>query len=272
MNLTKCRCCLPGCRSRRTDVRCASRVHRFPVPSLHRSVAQRECCARRTYSVLVASHCSGFSLWRSKVSNYSLAQSGYRGDIVDEFIASCRKFDIKPTWNYDYRFRNGNKDGPTIWPGAYTNGQLNISVAEYEAHALLLMEEVWNRTQDDVELWFDGDQNYPGINAMVNRLQPNAVYVGGTADHNNARLIGYEAGVIACPTWSTAENATYGAGDSNASQFRRRRATRQFLNVTSGFGSQTALFAHLTSSKQRMQRASVATPTCCSVSCLTTRG
>ena len=51
------------------------------------------------YAVLVAKHCSGFSLWPTKAHEYSIKNSPYKngkGDIVAEFVASCRKYGIKP--------------------------------------------------------------------------------------------------------------------------------------------------------------------------------
>lgn len=51
------------------------------------------------YAVLVAKHCSGFSLWPTTAHEYSIKNSPYKngkGDIVAEFVASCRKYGIKP--------------------------------------------------------------------------------------------------------------------------------------------------------------------------------
>ena len=51
------------------------------------------------YAILVAKHCSGFSLWPTKAHSYSVASSPWKngkGDIVADFIASCRKYGVKP--------------------------------------------------------------------------------------------------------------------------------------------------------------------------------
>ncbi|MEI6424492.1 MAG: alpha-L-fucosidase, partial [Lentisphaerota bacterium] len=51
------------------------------------------------YAVLVAKHCSGFSLWPTKTHSYSVASTPWRGgkgDIVSDFIKSCAKFGLKP--------------------------------------------------------------------------------------------------------------------------------------------------------------------------------
>ena len=58
------------------------------------------------YAVLTAKHTGGFCLWDSKVIwkgkeyDYDIASSGYRKDIVAQFMASCRKYEIKPALYY----------------------------------------------------------------------------------------------------------------------------------------------------------------------------
>jgi alpha-L-fucosidase len=58
------------------------------------------------YIVLTAKHTGGFCLWDSKVIwkgkeyDYDIASSGYKRDIVAQFIESCRKYDIKPALYY----------------------------------------------------------------------------------------------------------------------------------------------------------------------------
>ena len=51
------------------------------------------------YALLVAKHCSGFSLWPTAAHEYSVKNSPWKngkGDIVKEFIASCKKYGLKP--------------------------------------------------------------------------------------------------------------------------------------------------------------------------------
>jgi len=54
--------------------------------------------AGATYAVLVAKHCSGFSLWPTKAHSYSVKNTPWRegqGDIVKDFIQSCKKYGLK---------------------------------------------------------------------------------------------------------------------------------------------------------------------------------
>ena len=51
------------------------------------------------YYVLVADHFSGFALYNSNVSNYSVAHSPWRdgkGNVIADFVASCEKHNVRP--------------------------------------------------------------------------------------------------------------------------------------------------------------------------------
>ena len=48
------------------------------------------------YAVLVTNHCTGFSLWNTKVNDFSISYTDWRGgggDICREFIDACKKYD-----------------------------------------------------------------------------------------------------------------------------------------------------------------------------------
>ncbi len=47
------------------------------------------------YMVLTTKHHSGFCLWPTKSTNFSIANTPYRKDIVKQFVDACRKYDIK---------------------------------------------------------------------------------------------------------------------------------------------------------------------------------
>jgi alpha-L-fucosidase len=53
-----------------------------------------------TYAVLTTRHTSGFCLWDSKLTVFDVANSAYQKDVVQQFVAACRKFKIKPCLYY----------------------------------------------------------------------------------------------------------------------------------------------------------------------------
>lgn len=52
------------------------------------------------YAVLTTRHTSGFSLWDSKVTQFDVAESPFKKDVVKLFVDACRKHDIKPCLYY----------------------------------------------------------------------------------------------------------------------------------------------------------------------------
>jgi alpha-L-fucosidase len=47
------------------------------------------------YLVLTTKHHSGFCLWPTATTDFSIAQTPYRGDIVRAFVDACRAHDLK---------------------------------------------------------------------------------------------------------------------------------------------------------------------------------
>jgi alpha-L-fucosidase len=52
------------------------------------------------YAVLTTRHTSGFCLWDSKVSEFDVANSLYKKDVVKLFVDACLKYNIKPCFYY----------------------------------------------------------------------------------------------------------------------------------------------------------------------------
>jgi len=65
------------------------------------------------YAVLTTRHTSGFCLWDSKVTQFDVASSPFKKDVVKLFVKACRKHDIKPCLYYCLW---GSKDwNPVNW-------------------------------------------------------------------------------------------------------------------------------------------------------------
>ncbi len=197
----------------------------FPVPPPSRfdpsalNTSQWMDAARAVgagYTLLVASHCSGFLQWQSNVTlpdgtpyPYTVRQSawqGGQGDIVDDYVQSSKAaglpFGFYLTWNYNYLFNRG-PNGFAKTP--LQAGQVNVSEAEYYAIQLATIEEVWGRYPGAIsEIWFDGGEDNKAMNDLIVELQPHAIATCGTQPPNLARLVGKESGYAGYPVWSTA--------------------------------------------------------------------
>lgn len=162
------------------------------------------------YAVLVAKHCSGFSLWPTGAHEYSVKNSPWKngkGDIVADFIASCKKYGIRPGI-YASAAANGffYVDNPgTVQPGA------PVSQQQYNAIVMKQLSELWGNYGKLFEIWFDGGilpvkDGGPAIAPLLKKLQPDAIVFQGPADAKNLiRWIGNEDGLAPYPNWSTAK-------------------------------------------------------------------
>lgn len=98
---------------------------------------------------LTAHHEGGFCLWDTKYSNYSVMHSPYGKDVVEQFVASCKKYNVKPCY---YMGPNAN--------GWLANNQSYSADKFVEAQLGMLRELLTNYGKDYVSrLWWD---HYPG--------------------------------------------------------------------------------------------------------------
>ncbi|MCK4872938.1 MAG: alpha-L-fucosidase [Phycisphaerales bacterium] len=157
------------------------------------------------FAILTASHESGFRLWQSDVNPYCLKAVRWgdgKRDIVAEFVASCRKYDIKPG----------------IYMGTRWNAQLGVynfkvterSTISQEAYNRLIereVEEICTRYGELFEIWFDGGaygprDGGPDVLSIVEKHQPQTLFY-----HNyqraDARWGGSESGTVPYPCWAT---------------------------------------------------------------------
>lgn len=179
------------------------------------------------YAVLVAKHCSGFSLWPTEAHDYSVKNSPWKegkGDVVADFIASCKKFGIKPGI-YASTTANGYLyvDNPGIvQPGSPVTQQ------EYNKIVVTQLTELWSNYGELFEIWFDGGVLSPkeggaDVLSLVQQLQPNAVAFQGPYGHQNLiRWVGNEEGTAPYPCWATADSTTNADGTKVISDLNGR--------------------------------------------------
>ncbi len=159
------------------------------------------------YAVLVAKHCSGFSLWPTKAHEYSVASSPWRsgtGDIVADFFSSCARHGVKPGL---YCSASCNAYLGVDNPGTVLSGDA-VEQKRYNEIVLRQLTELWTNYGDVFEIWFDGGclppaKGGPDITSLLTRLQPKAVVFQGPEDCRSLlRWVGNERGEAPYPCWS----------------------------------------------------------------------
>jgi len=160
------------------------------------------------YAVLVAKHGSGFSLWPTAAHAYSVKNSPWKngkGDLVKDFVESCKKYGVRPGI-YASASTNGY-----LWvdnPGVVQKGG-PVDQKTYNNIVLQQLTELWTNYGKLFEIWFDGgvipvSEGGPDVNALLQKLQPDAVVFQGPASAKNLiRWIGNEDGLAPYPNWST---------------------------------------------------------------------
>lgn len=93
------------------------------------------------YAVLTSKHCYGHALWDSKHSDYDVASSSEKTDVIKAFVEACRKHGIKPGFYYLLGWDKHNQPGRTA--------------KEYEAFCAGQIEELLTGYGPIAELWLD---------------------------------------------------------------------------------------------------------------------
>lgn len=173
--------------------------------------------AGATYAVLVAKHCSGFSLWPTEAHPYSVKNTPWRngqGDIVRDFIESCKKYGVKPGI---YASTTANAYMKVDNPGLVLSGD-SAEQQRYNEVVKTQLTELWSRYGDLFEIWFDGgvlpvEDGGADVLSLMRQYQPNAVaFQGPYGYEHNIRWVGNEHGVAPYPCWSRADSTTSASG------------------------------------------------------------
>jgi alpha-L-fucosidase len=174
-----------------------------------------------TFAILTASHETGFALFQSEVNPYSMRALNYKdgkGDLVRDFVESCRKYGVKPgiyigiRWNAFYGVRDFKVNGE----GTFREKRQ----AYYNEMVEGMVKEICTNYGELFEIWFDGGADSPHRGApdvlpIVQKYQPNCLFY-----HNKqlaeARWGGSESGTVSYPSWATFPYHSTGAGESAA--------------------------------------------------------
>ena len=122
-----------------------------------------------SYAVLTAKHCSGHCLWPSKCTDYTVANSGNKTDVVRKFIEACKKYNIKPGLYYnctDTHHKFGSRTlldlKPTSVSNTYPKGNEPLApftTSMYQSFMTDQLTELLTQYGPIPEIWIDN----PGI-------------------------------------------------------------------------------------------------------------
>ena len=176
-------------------------------------------------AILTATHETGFALYQSDVNPYCLKALRWRngkGDIVRDFVASCRKYDVKPgiyigiRWNSFYGVHDFRVQGD--------NALSQNRQQQYNRMCEGVVEELLSRYGDWAIVWFDGgahgpDQGGPDVLSVFEKYQPNCLFY-----HNlqraDIRWGGSESGTVPYPCWGTYADSSWFANRGDEIGFR----------------------------------------------------
>ncbi len=160
------------------------------------------------YAVFTATHFNGFMQWQSDLYPYGCKQTAWRGgkgDVVADFVASCRNADIQP----GIYFSTHRNVYWQVW-GHYVDwgkGKGTDTQAKFNRVAEKMTEELCSRYGPLVQIWYDAgvktpQQGGPDVLPIFEKHQPNSVFYH-SGQRSDYRWIGNEAGRAGYPCWAT---------------------------------------------------------------------
>ncbi|MFD0751101.1 alpha-L-fucosidase [Mucilaginibacter calamicampi] len=160
--------------------------------------------------IITAKHHSGFCLWPSKYTEYSVKNSPWKngkGDIVGDLAKACKKYDLKLG----------------IYLSPWDRNRADYGKPEYITYFRNQLRELLTNYGEIYEVWFDGANGgsgyYGGANEtrridrktyydwqntykLVRELQPKAVIWNDNGDRADLRWVGTESGYVGETNWS----------------------------------------------------------------------
>ena len=158
--------------------------------------------------VLTATHETGFGLWQSDVNPYcmkALKWKNGKGDIVRDFVRSCRKYGLKPglyvgiRWNSLLGIHNFKAEGD----GEFAAGRQQW----YRRYCERMVTELCTKYGDLFMIWFDGGADDPeglgpDVEPIVAEYQPECLFYHNV-NRADVRWGGSETGTVGYPCWSS---------------------------------------------------------------------
>ena len=161
--------------------------------------------------IITAKHHSGFCLWPSKYTNYSIKNCPWKngkGDIVRELSDACKEYGLKLG----------------IYLSPWDRNSPDYGKPEYIKYFRNQLTELLTNYGDIFEIWFDGANGGTGYYGgareerkidpktyydwqntykLIRSLQPNIIIWNDGGDRADVRWVGTEAGNVGETNWST---------------------------------------------------------------------
>ncbi len=128
------------------------------------------------YIILVTKHHDGFSLWDSKYTNYDVAASPVKTDVVKEVAKACKKYGIKLGLYYSLWDRHEPSYKNTQGYNQFMKNQLTELMTQYGEICELWFDGGWDKKTEDWDL--------STIYQYVKAMQPNCMI---TVNHTIGR-------------------------------------------------------------------------------------
>lgn len=128
------------------------------------------------YIILVTKHHDGFGLWDSKYTDYDVAASPVKTDVVNEVAKACRKYGIKLGLYYSLWDRHEPSYKNHEAYNQFMKNQLTELMTEYGEICELWFDGGWDKKKEDWDL--------PAIYKYVKEMQPNCMI---TVNHTIGR-------------------------------------------------------------------------------------
>lgn len=160
-------------------------------------------------AILTATHETGFALYQSDVNPYcmkALKWKDGKGDIVRDFVNSCRKYGVQSGIYIGIRWNSFLGVHDFIMPKDGTKFQENRQIF-YNKMCEGMTEELMSRYGDLAIVWYDGGGHGPELGGadilpIVEKYQKNIIFY-----HNSQRADirwgGSESGMVSYPCWGT---------------------------------------------------------------------
>jgi len=160
-------------------------------------------------AILTVTHETGFALYQSDVNPYCMKalkfQDG-KGDIVRDFVASCRRFGVLPGLYIGIRWNSFLGVHDFVVHSDSSQFAQNRQTY-YNSQCEKMTEELMSRYGELAMVWFDGGAHGPELGGpdilpIVEQYQKNIIFY-----HNSQRADirwgGSESGMVPYPCWGT---------------------------------------------------------------------